>query len=505
MVPMSNLTEQRSALGALADLVLPHLMGKPIQAVRGMSELSGAKDFDLDIPELALPLLPFQRAGVAFALKTRRAYIGDEMGLGKTPTAIATLVAAKTFPALVVCPPSLTLNWVREFRRFAPHVRTTRIVGNAPKNGAELEAGFDVYIIGDAVVASWAETLAAFGFSALVVDEAHRGKDRKAKRTQALLTISRKIDRDGLVLLLSGTAVKNRPDELISQVQILGLIDSVFGGVQNYLDEYYPKVGRWERVAQNLDDLHRKMVDTFYVRRLRNDVTELPGKGRSVVSLEYKGDAARQYKQAEANLRAFLTETKGKVAADKAARAEALVLLNTLRRLSGLAKIESSIAYINELVEAGEKVIVFAVHRDVTTTIAKHFNAPTIIGGQSVTETEAAKAAFQDGDAQVIVLNIEAGGVGHTLTASANVVFVELAWTPGDMSQAEDRADRIGQTRKVVSHWIVGANGGPTIDEHLVAILNEKSVNVGAVLDGKGETMVSAESVAAALLEIYSH
>src|SRR6185437_5570656 len=87
----------------------------------------------MDAPEIQVPglggtLLPFQRAGVAYALKARRCLIADEMGLGKTVQALSTLEAANAFPAVVVCPASLKLNWLREARKWLP-MRDCRILG----------------------------------------------------------------------------------------------------------------------------------------------------------------------------------------------------------------------------------------------------------------------------------------------------------------------------------------------------------------------------------------
>lgn len=497
---MSTTTEIRTHLGNLADIILPHLMGKPIASVNGMTDASRAADADIEIPGITEgSLFPFQRAGVAFALKARRALIGDEMGLGKTRQAIAAIVAAGTYPALIVCPPSLTLNWVRELRAIAPGVTVERLSGTKTYKPGQA----DVYVIGDAVLAAWHKVLMGLDLRALVIDESHRMKNRDAKRTKAAKAIARKVDRDGLVLLLSGTAIKNRHLELLSQVEILGLTDSVFGGVFEYLNRFCPKINQWQRGSADGEALHAIMRDTFYVRRLRDDVLDLPGKERLPVVVEMAGEAARDYKRAEEDLRAFLTELRGAKAADKAMRAEAIVKLGVLRRAAGLAKIASTVDYVNNLVEQDEQVIVFAWHRDVVKAYAEAFGADTIMGGDSVDAVEAAKARFQAGESKVIVLNIEAGGVGHTLTAAAHVVFAEYAWTPGDMRQCEDRADRIGQTRKVLSHWLIAGNGAPTIDEHLVAMLNEKGATVGTVLDGKADVMVESDSVQNALLAIY--
>jgi SNF2 family DNA or RNA helicase len=85
--------------------------------------------------------------------------------------------------------------------------------------------------------------------------------------------------------------------------------------------------------------------------------------------------------------------------------------------------------------------------------------------------------------------------VGHTLTAATHVVFAEFGWTPADMTQAEARANRIGQTEIVRSHWLFGTNGAETIDERLVSILNVKAEVTGAILDGEGAAMIDSSTL----------
>lgn len=502
-------TDLQTILGGLFNIVAPHLMGEPVAIPRGLGALSSAHDADLGDHPLAATLFPYQRAGVAYALKARRAMIGHGMGLGKTIQAIACLMAERPYPALVVVPPNLALNWEKEFAKWAPEVRTARLVGTTPS--AIDRTAADVFIIGDSVVAAWQDAIIAADMQALVIDESQRMKNRSAKRTKAAMEISRKLPANAMVVLLTGTAVKANAGELLPQIQVLG-VEDLFGGVFNYLERFYPKVGQYDRESANMIELFDVMSDSFYARLQFEDVAYQMGDRapqgviRVPVATELSGKAGKDYTKARDDLRSFLVETRGERKASSAMRAEALARLGTLRRLAGLAKIEPTVAHVTSLVDDGEQVIVFAWHRDVVDGIvealaAKGIESGKIYGGMRVEKVEEDKARFQAGETKVIVLNIEAGAVGHTLTAAANVVFVEFAWSPEDMRQAEARANRIGQTRKVVSHWMVAANGQPTIDERLIEILNTKSHTTGAMLNGKAESMIDTDSVAAALLD----
>lgn len=499
---MSNAPTLREILGDLADVILPHLEGKPITVATGLTAMSHAVDAEITIPGFCGKLYPFQAAGVRYAVKARRTIIGDEMGLGKTPQAIAAMLVENTFPAIIVCPPSLTLNWVRELKNFAPQLVVERLVGQTVTTPGKA----DVYVIGDAVVSNWATRLISLGAKALIVDESHRAKNRTAKRTKAVKSIARKVSTDGLVLLLTGTAVEKNHGELLSQLDILGVVNSLFGSVESFLFRFWPKKNRFERGNANGRELHDIIRASCFVRRLRTEVPDqisTLGKDRTPVAVEFDGPAATQYKAAEKDLRSYLKGLKSERQIDASMRAEKLVKLGVLRRLAGMAKIANTVRYVNDLVAEGDQVLVFAWHRDVAKTYAEAFGADTIIGGDSVEAVEAAKARFQAGDKRVLVLNIAAGGVGHTLTAAKHVVFGEFAWNYGAMQQAEDRADRIGQTQRVLCHWLIGANGVRTIDERLVAIINTKAAVTGTVMDGEEAVGLDDDSISDALLAGY--
>src|SRR5436190_15589363 len=216
---MSTTHEMRAMLGDLAELPLPHLQGRLTPIARGRKALSSAHDADLGDFFLAPTMYPYQRAGAAFAAEVRRAMIAYDMGLGKTITAIAAVVREELYPAVVVCPPSLVLNLRNEFAKFTPGVRTHVIRGTEVTDLPDA----DVYIIGDAIIGErkatkkltaskgWAHKLAGLGIRALVIDESHRMKNRKAARTIAAREIARKVDDEGIVALLSGTPMKSVP------------------------------------------------------------------------------------------------------------------------------------------------------------------------------------------------------------------------------------------------------------------------------------------------------
>src|SRR3954469_9608605 len=170
-------------------------------------------------------LAPFQWAGVRYALEARRAFLADEQGLGKTVQALAALEADDAFPAIVVCPASLKLNWAREAERWLPHRSVAVVEGRSavPPRG-------DITILNYEIVAAHREALARGRPRALVVDESHYVKNPHAKRTQAVRRLAAGIPEDGLRLALTGTPVLNHAEELVAQLRVLCRLEGVGRG-----------------------------------------------------------------------------------------------------------------------------------------------------------------------------------------------------------------------------------------------------------------------------------
>ncbi|HTU78470.1 MAG TPA: DEAD/DEAH box helicase [Solirubrobacteraceae bacterium] len=445
----------------------------------GLVELSAATDASLRVVGLGGELKPFQRAGVSYLLACRRAFLADEQGLGKTIEALAALEAAGAYPAVVVCPASLKLNWRRELERWLP-ARSVRVLsGNRAQTGP---ACADVTVLNYEIVAARLPELRAPAPRALVLDESHYCKNAAAKRTQAVQRLSAAVPRDGLVLALSGTPVTNRPAELISQLRILGRLHD-FGSGASF-------GARFSGGDAHLR-LHWHLRARCFVRRLKADVLpQLPAKTRAVVPVELDNEA--EYRLAERDLVAWLRsqpldlrELDARVAA--ALRAERLVRCNALKLLAARGKLHAALAWIHDFCCSGERLIVFASHREIQRAVLARFpHALHILGEDSAGARDAALAAFQAPcDAQrnqLIVCSIDVAGQGLTLTRASHVAFLELGWTPAKHDQAEDRCHRIGQQDAVSAYYLLAAG---TIDETISTLLERKRAVIGAVTDGR--------------------
>jgi SWI/SNF-related matrix-associated actin-dependent regulator 1 of chromatin subfamily A len=450
----------------------------------GLVELSAATDAPLDdLAGLTLggELKPFQRAGVRYLLKQRRAFLADEQGLGKTIEALATLEADGAYPAIVVCPASLKLNWLRELSLWLPHRSAQALTGT--RGGDPVERA-DVTVVNYDIVAARLSALTAIAPRALVLDESHYCKNAAAKRTQAVQQLSTAVPRDGLVMALTGTPVMNRPPELISQLRILGRLADFGSGAQ---------FGKRFRGADAHLRLHWHLRARCFARRLKKDVLpQLPAKTRAVVPIEL--DNEPEYRLAERDLVAWLQsqpldlhELDAKVAA--ALRAERLVRLNALKLLAARGKLAAALAWIHDFLSSGERLVVFAHHREIQRALLERFpGALHILGQDSAVARDGALQAFQepdDGGAnQLIVCSIEVAGHGITLTRASNVAFLELDWTPAKHDQAEDRCHRFGQEDTVNASYLLAAG---TVDETIATLLERKRAVIGAVTDGLEE------------------
>jgi hypothetical protein len=449
----------------------------------GLVALSAATEASLDDlipPTLGGELKPFQRAGVQYLLSQRRAFLADEQGLGKTIEALATLEADGAYPAIVVCPASLKLNWLAELKRWLPGRSAQALTGT--RSDAAIERA-DVTVVNYDIVAGRLPALQALSPRALVLDESHYCKNAAAKRTQAVQRLSAAVPLDGLVLALTGTPVMNRPPELISQLRILGRLADFGSGAQ---------FGKRFRGPGAHLRLHWHLRARCFARRLKADVLpQLPAKTRGVVPIEL--DNEPEYRLAEHDLVAWLQsqpldlhELDAKVAA--ALRAERLVRLNALKLLAARGKLHAALAWIHDFCSSGERLVVFAHHREIQRALLERFpHALHILGEDSPTARDAALRAFQapdDATNQLIVCSIEVAGHGITLTRSSNVAFLELDWTPAKHDQAEDRCHRFGQQDTVNASYLLAAD---TVDETIATLLERKRAVIGAVTDGLAE------------------
>lgn len=471
---------------------------------------SRAEDADITIPTLHGELRAFQRAGVAYALESRRCFIADDMGLGKTLMSLAALEAAGAYPAVVVCPATLTHNWRAEAHRWLPH-RTVSVV----EGRKEFPEPADLTVVGWSNLTHWVDELAGAG--SYVFDESHYAKSPTAQRTKAAIKIAKAAP--GLVLCLTGTPVTNRPAEYASQLEILGRLRD-FGGrwefYKRFCNAFRDRFGQWHiDGSSHLDELNDRLRSSCYIRRTKDQVmSELAPVEHAPLYVAGSAKPMREYARAERDIATYVAQRAAQIAAELGANprsaavrarlaAEAnehLVQISHLRRLAALAKMEAVHEWVDAHVGVGRKVVLAAHHRDVVDQLADRYGGLRIQGGQDPAEVEAHKSRFQTEPvevAPVIVLSIQAAKTGHTLTAAQDICFVELPWTPADLDQTTARCHRIGQRGSVTATYLL-AEG--TVDERIYTLIGEKRSVVELATDGRTAETATGGSVAAGLV-----
>lgn len=430
--------------------------------------------------DVKLKPYPYQEWGIEQELKMKRCINGDDMGLGKTLQAIVAIERAKATPCLVICPSALKINWAREILKFT-NLRPL-ILSDANREAYPYYIGslnlYDVLICNYESLAKFFVVslgdkplkLKNFVFQktvpmlrSIIIDESARVKDPSTRQAKIVMGLCQGKE---YIFELTGTPIVNDPKDLATQIAILGRIKD-FGGYSAFLERY---------TNGNFGELQQKIKETLYFRREKEEVLkDLPELTRTFVPVEIPPSVREEYDICLHDLLTFLKEYKqmDDVQAKKKMRMKALIRFMNLRAISGRGKAESVIDFLGS---TAASMVVFAEHRDIVSAIKQAFpnETVTVTGSDNAIQKQYAIDSFQRGEKRIIICSIRAAGVGITLTAASNVLFVELPWTYSDLAQCEARCHRNGQKNAVTS-WIM--IGQETIDDRLYKkIVDKKSL-----------------------------
>ncbi|MEG1334587.1 MAG: DEAD/DEAH box helicase [Bacteroides sp.] len=449
-------------------------------------------DADYSIPAMPKLIVPhgllmepydYQKEGIAYALKHKRCIFGDQPGLGKTLQAIGTVTIARSYPCLVVCPAALKVNWQREFKKFAG--KNALILDD--KNKSSWQRFFETKCC-DIFITNY-ESLKKFFvrevkeqsrftmksinfdpridlFKSIIIDEAHKCKSTKTQQAKFVEGIAKGKE---YVCLLTGTPVVNDNTDLIQLLKIMNRLED-FGGYKYYSERFCDGL----RKSSNVKELNWRLWQTCFFRREKSKVlTQLPEKTRQYMTIDIS--TRNEYQKAETDLIQYLRKYKDAddEQVERAMRGEVMVKMGILRTISARGKIKAVADFVHDVIDGGEKLILFAYLKDVVSELKKIFpDAVTVTGEDSMAQKQNAVDRFQDDPkCKLIILNYKSGGTGLTLTASSRVAFIEFPWTFSDCEQAEDRAHRNGQKNNVNCYYFLGKD---TIDEYMYDIIQTK-------------------------------
>jgi len=408
-----------------------------------------------------------------------RALLAYEMRTGKTFIALQWLKNnPKIEPAVVICPEIGKLYWEEKALRYFG-IRSTVLNGENPPKRKFIHKN-RLYILNWKILQYWVEFLQRAGVVASILDEVHYIKESKTLCYKATKKLVRKLP---YLLALGGTPLKSRPKELFN---ILNLIrPDKYPSIVKYRWRYCkPKYRPWGwnyDGADHLDELHRNMNTWCMVRELRKDVMgDLP-KNRHIVPINISSRS--EYDEAENNFIIWLRR-RSATRAHKAKKAERLVQMGYLRRLAASLKMPSALKWIDRWLEKKDgQLAIFAIHKDIISQLHTHYRGICVVVDGTIRgkKRHLAVKAFQNKQYRIFIGQSQAAGTVIELSNAKAAIGLELDWTPGGVTQWEDRIFDPNSDKPMRIYYLVAKN---TIEHHLCEILQSKQNIISKILDG---------------------
>lgn len=417
---------------------------------------------------LKCELRRYQEWGVKYILHQERVLLGDEMGLGKTIQAIASMVSLRNTGAthfMVVCPASVLPNWCKEIAEKSK-LRVTKIHSQGRMNA------FKEWIrTGGAAVTTFETTGYLkmeddYRFDLMIVDEAHYIKNSEARRSINVKRIGEHAKR---MLFMTGTALENKVDEMVSLIQIL----------QPTIAAQLHSIAFMSSAPQ-----FRQKVAPVYYRRKREDVlTELPDLIENKEWCMLSNTEEKLYE---------------KTVLEKSYADIRRVSWN-VDDLSQSCKAVRMKEIIEEAESEGRKIIVFSFFLDTMRKIREFLGdrcMSPINGSIPPQRRQEIIDEFDKAPAGAVLLaQIQSGGTGLNIQSASVVIICEPQLKPSIENQAISRAYRMGQARNVLVYRLLCEN---TIDERIMNMLAEKQ----AIFNAFADKSVSADATAKEEIEL---
>ena len=413
-----------------------------------------------------MKLYPFQAEGVNFLASRSRALLAHEMGLGKSVMAIKAVIKTNSLRVLIVCPASVKYVWEKEIEKWTDS--GAQVINTSKAQISDYRkwtvVNYDLLISKPIFL-----QLINYKWDVLILDEAHYLKNNRAKRTKAVYYPKGLADQADRVWLLTGTPVLNRPIELFSHLKALvpDLIAPKFFSRHDFATHFCNGyMGEWgwnESGASNEEEL-AKILSEFMLRRLKKDVLkDLPDKTYQTIFL--KGN--KQQEELNKKEREVYERSQNSILGETA----------TLRRECGIKKIPQIVEHVTNVLEAKRKIVLFAYHRDIILELSRALAeySPAVLAGSTPSnkrqdEVERFRSSTS---CRVFIGQIEAAGTGidGLQDVCDTVIFGEMSYVPGQISQAIDRCHRIGQKNNVLVQFLI-AEG--SIDEDIADSIARK-------------------------------
>jgi len=405
------------------------------------------KGIILDDKRFKMKPRDYQFSGITYMVDKETCINGDDMGLGKTGQAICSIEVLRAFPCLVVAPSNVKFNWLKEWNKWV-HNPDVSVIDKKDKNFDS-----DIVIINYDILKKYNKELGKKKWCSMIVDESHYVKKASAQRSKVVKKLSKSIP---IKFLLSGTAVENRPSELINQFNILGVFDDLFGNwkkfIYRFCDARSNGFGLDYSGSSNKFELNKIMRENCYISRKKSEVSDsLPTVQRQ--NLIVPSTNTSKYNRMMKNFLPYLKKEYGDEKVGSALEAIHLVQLSEMRKLSIEGKMNSIFEWVDNFLEStDEKLLIFATSTSPIVEIENRYKAMRIDGSVDAKKKFNLVQEFQTNDNRILVGNILSLGTGTDglQNICSNALFVQLPDKSSTDDQAISRLHRSGQKDPVM-------------------------------------------------------
>lgn len=439
--------------------------------IKQLNEIKKNFEADTDVSHLKLPLMGYQRAGVAFLEAANgTVFLADSMGLGKTSQALAYTSKMKQ-KTIVVTLASVKYNWKNEVDKFT---NCSSIVIHDKSTIEELKK-YDYVITNYDQLKKWADVLIKMKFDTIILDESHSIANGASQRSKLVFKLFKKIKHR---ILLSGTPTRNKPMELFYQLKFLK--PEEFTNKQDFGFRYCGPTtgynGHWEfKGSSNLDELNER-ISPFYIRRLKEEVLkDLPPKRISNLIYQMDKEDRKAYDLLVQDLEKN-KETKESILGRPAREKENGLM--SLMKLCSKQKVPYVIEYAKQMIQEDlsvtKKIVIFAHFKETQQLLSKAFDgiSTLLFADMDGKERQASVDRFNnDPNVRVFIGSTLAAGTGINLTAADTVIFADILWTPAIMKQAEDRVHRYLQQKHTFIYYMTFSD---SVEEAIWSTLEKK-------------------------------
>ena len=436
-------------------------------------------------------LLPYQLDGIAFAVGAGRAVLADDMGLGKTIQGIgvAELLSqeAGISKVLVVCPASLKAQWRLEILRFSN--RSCQLVlGSAKERAAQYDNSCFFTICNYEQVLRDLLPIEKVKWDLIILDEGQRIKNWEAKTSQVIKAL-----KSPFALVLSGTPLENRLDELYSVVEFID--DRRLGPAFRFYNRYRMVDEKGKVLGyKNLDELRERLKPVLLRRTRKMVMSELPPRTTEIRRIPPTDEQLTLHNAQMRIIKTIISKRyisemdllrlqKALLICRMAANSTYLVDKVPPGYSSKLMEFENLIDQLIE--EEDRKIVLFSEWTTMLSLIEpllgkRRAHYVRLDGSIPQKKRQELIYHFQKERNCKFFITTNAGATGLNLQAANTVINVDLPWNPAVLEQRISRVHRMGQKRPVQAFLLVTEE---TLEEKLLGTLSAKHELALAALD----------------------